>query len=272
MTVQRKFATILWGAILPLAIIVLWEVAARGRYVSPFLLPPFSKVAQRLWADLSSGELLELAGQTFWRLAISYVIAVVGGVVLGILMARVRVMRWLLDPILSIGLPAPKIAFLPIFVLWFGVFDKPKIIMTIFACIFPVIAGTWAGTQGVDKYLVWSAQNLGATPPRTAAARGVSGGAAQHPHRDAGRDADRLHRRGRHRDADRQQRPRRLDDRGGQARRLRRRVLEPHRHRLAGLCPAVGAADHQAPHPRLASRGAAGNQIIKRTIDNGSKQ
>jgi ABC-type nitrate/sulfonate/bicarbonate transport system permease component len=163
MTLQRRLVTILWGAILPLAIILLWEIAARGRYVSPFLLPPFSKVAQRLWADLASGELPELAGQTFWRLAISYVIAVAGGVVLGILMARIRVMRWLLDPILSIGLPAPKIAFLPIFVLWFGVFDKPKIIMTIFACIFPVIAGTWSGTQGVDKYLVWSAQNLGAT-------------------------------------------------------------------------------------------------------------
>jgi ABC-type nitrate/sulfonate/bicarbonate transport system permease component len=163
MTAQRRFTTILWGAILPLAIIVLWEVAARGRYVSPFLLPPFSKVVERLWADLQSGDLAAFAGQTFWRLAISYVIAVVGGVVLGILMARIRFMRWFFDPILSIGLPAPKIAFLPIFVLWFGVFDKPKIIMTIFACIFPVIAGTWSGTQGVDKYLVWSAQNLGAT-------------------------------------------------------------------------------------------------------------
>jgi ABC-type nitrate/sulfonate/bicarbonate transport system permease component len=81
---------------------------------------------------------------------------------LGILMASLRVARWFLDPILSIGLPAPKIAFLPIFVLWFGVFDMPKIIMSIVACIFPIIAGTWAGAQSVDKYLVWSAENLGA--------------------------------------------------------------------------------------------------------------
>jgi ABC-type nitrate/sulfonate/bicarbonate transport system permease component len=163
MTAQRKFSNILWGAILPVAVILLWEFVTRGRYVSPFLLPPFSKVADRLWTDVKSGELLALATQTFWRLAISYIIAVVSGVVLGILMARVRFVRWFLDPILSIGLPAPKIAFLPIFVLWFGVFDKPKIVMTIVACIFPVIAGTWAGTQGVDKYLLWSAQNLGAT-------------------------------------------------------------------------------------------------------------
>jgi taurine transport system permease protein len=163
MPAQRKLINILWGAILPIAIIVLWEFVARERYVSPFLLPPFSQVVERLWTDVKSGDLMGLAGQTFLRLVISYVIAVVSGVILGILMARVGFARWFLDPILSIGLPAPKIAFLPIFVLWFGVFDKPKIIMTIIACIFPVIAGTWAGTQGIDKYLIWSAQNLGAT-------------------------------------------------------------------------------------------------------------
>lgn len=163
MVAQRKILNILMGAILPLAVIVLWEVATRERLVSPFLLPPFSRVMVRLWQDIVSGEIFSLAGQTFLRLAISYSVAVVVGVTLGIMMARVRFVRWVLDPVISIGLPTPKIAFLPIFILWFGVFDTPKIVMAIVACIFPLIAGTWSGTQGVDKYLVWSAQNLGAT-------------------------------------------------------------------------------------------------------------
>jgi taurine transport system permease protein len=163
MVAQRKLMNALIGAILPLAVIAIWEFATRERLVSSFLLPPFSKVAIRLWDDITSGEIFALAGQTFLRLIISYSIAVVVGVVLGILMARVRFVRWMLDPVLSIGLPAPKIAFLPIFILWFGVFDVPKIVMSTVACIFPLIAGTWAGTQGVDKYLIWSAENLGAT-------------------------------------------------------------------------------------------------------------
>jgi ABC-type nitrate/sulfonate/bicarbonate transport system permease component len=163
MLVQRRLTNFVLGAIFPIAIILLWEFATRERLVSPFLLPPFSRVATRLWQDLVSGEILGLAWQTFKLLAVSYSIAVVAGVVLGILMGRVRFVRWLLDPIVSIGFPAPKIAFLPIFVLWFGVFDAPKVVMAIFACIFPLVAGTWAGTQGVDKYLVWSAENLGAT-------------------------------------------------------------------------------------------------------------
>lgn len=163
MVSRRRLANILIGAILPLAVIVAWEIAARGRLVSPFLLPPFSRVATRLWQDIVSGELPALTGQTLVRLAISYSVAVVLGVVLGIAMAQVRLARWLFDPVVSIGLPTPKIAFLPIFILWFGVFDTPKIMMSIVSCIFPIVAGTWAGTQGVDKYLIWSAENLGAT-------------------------------------------------------------------------------------------------------------
>jgi ABC-type nitrate/sulfonate/bicarbonate transport system permease component len=163
MLAQRRLTNILIGAILPLVVIAAWEIAARNRLVSPFLLPPFSRVATRLWQDTMSGELPSLTGQTLIRLAISYSVAVVVGVVLGIVMARVRLARWLFDPVVSIGLPTPKIAFLPIFILWFGVFDTPKIVMSIVSCIFPIIAGTWAGTQGVDRYLVWSAENLGAT-------------------------------------------------------------------------------------------------------------
>jgi len=163
MAALRKLQDIGMGAIVPLAIIVLWEVAAREQLVSPFLLPPFSRVAEQLWQNAVSGKLFVLTGETLFRLAISYSIATVIGVTLGILMARVRFVRWLLDPVVSIGFPAPKIAFLPIFVLWFGFFDAPKIVMSIVACIFPLIAGTWAGTQGVDKYLIWSAENLGAS-------------------------------------------------------------------------------------------------------------
>lgn len=163
MGAQHRLSNIIMGAIIPLAIIGLWEFAARERLVSPFLLPAFSRVVARLLNDIASGELLTLTGQTLLRLAISYSIATVLGVVLGILMGRVKIVRWFLDPVVSVGFPAPKIAFLPIFVLWFGVFDMPKIVMAIVSCIFPIVAGTWAGTQGVDKHLIWSAQNLGAT-------------------------------------------------------------------------------------------------------------
>ena len=148
-------------SVLPVTILVAWEVSARTGMVSSFLLPPFSKVILRIVEDMSSGLMVAALFGTLFRMVISYMIAVVLGVSIGILMARIHIVRWFFDPIVSVGFPAPKIAFLPIFILWFGFFDAPKILMASFSCIFPIIGGTWAAAQGVDKYLIWSAENLG---------------------------------------------------------------------------------------------------------------
>jgi ABC-type nitrate/sulfonate/bicarbonate transport system permease component len=56
----------------------------------------------------------------------------------------------------------PKIAFLPIVILWLGVYDVSKISMVVFDAIFPVVTATVAGLAAVDKELIWSAQNMGA--------------------------------------------------------------------------------------------------------------
>jgi ABC-type nitrate/sulfonate/bicarbonate transport system permease component len=57
----------------------------------------------------------------------------------------------------------PKIAFLPVMMLWFGVYDLSKIAMVVLDAIFPVITGTMIGIAGVDRQLLWSARNMGAT-------------------------------------------------------------------------------------------------------------
>jgi ABC-type nitrate/sulfonate/bicarbonate transport system permease component len=56
----------------------------------------------------------------------------------------------------------PKIAFLPIIMLWLGVYDVSKISMVVFDAIFPVVTATLAGLAAVDKELIWSARNMGA--------------------------------------------------------------------------------------------------------------
>ena len=145
----------------PVAVLLAWEALARSGLVSAYLLPPASAVALSLLESAASGEILREGGRTLVRMLVGYVLAGGLGVILGVLIARVRLVRWFMDPLVSIGFPVPKISFLPIFILWFGLFDLPKIVMTVFACVFPVITATWAGTDGVDKYLIWSAENLG---------------------------------------------------------------------------------------------------------------
>jgi taurine transport system permease protein len=145
------------------AVALLWEGFARAHIVSEFLLPPFSGVVMRLFEDLLSGDLLTGVALTVYRALAGFALAAVFGVAAGILMARVAAMRWLLDPLVSIGLPMPKIAFLPVFILWFGVFDASKILMVAFSAVFPVIVAVAAAAEGVDRALLWSARSLGAS-------------------------------------------------------------------------------------------------------------
>jgi ABC-type nitrate/sulfonate/bicarbonate transport system permease component len=57
----------------------------------------------------------------------------------------------------------PKIAFLPVVMLWLGVYDVSKIAMVVLDAIFPVVTATIAGIAAVDRHLVWSARNMGAS-------------------------------------------------------------------------------------------------------------
>jgi ABC-type nitrate/sulfonate/bicarbonate transport system permease component len=152
------------GSLLPLIVVVLgWEALSRSGVVSTFLLPPLSAVLQRVWDDALSGDLTINLGMTLYRALTGFAIAGIGGVALGILMTRNKFIGWFFDPIVSVGFPMPKIAFLPIFMLWLGLYDVSKISMATFNAIFPVIVATIAAAEGIDRQLLWSARSLGAS-------------------------------------------------------------------------------------------------------------
>ena len=146
-----------------LVLLIAWEVFARSGKVTAFMLPPFSEVAQRIYADAIVGELWRNLGVTMFRALTGFAIAAVGGVALGAMMARNRLVRWFFDPIISVGFPMPKIAFLPIIILWLGLYDVSKISVVVFDAIFPVVTATLAGLAGVERELIWSGRNMGAS-------------------------------------------------------------------------------------------------------------
>jgi ABC-type nitrate/sulfonate/bicarbonate transport system permease component len=143
-------------------LLIAWETLARSGVVTAFMLPPLSTVLQRIWTDTLSGELAVNAAATLYRALAGFLIAAVGGIVLAMLMKSSRGVRWFFDPVISVGFPMPKIAFLPIIILWLGFYDVPKITMVVFDDIFPVVTATYAGLVSVERELVWSARNMGA--------------------------------------------------------------------------------------------------------------
>ena len=150
---------------------------------------------ERIWNDLVHGELLLNTGVTLYRALAGFLIGAVAGIVLGMAMSRNAIANWFFDPIISVGFPMPKIAFLPVVILWLGVYDVSKITMIVVDAIFPVVTATIIGIRGVERELFWSARNMGAGERELLWQIALAGGAAADHHRAAGRAADRADRR-----------------------------------------------------------------------------
>jgi ABC-type nitrate/sulfonate/bicarbonate transport system permease component len=154
-----------WGVARVFSIVALalaWEVAARSGAFTPYMLPALSAVLERIWIDLIAGDLLLNTAVTLYRALAGFLIGGVAGVVLGMAIARGKLAHWFFDPIISVGFPMPKIAFLPVVILWLGVYDVSKITMISVEAIFPVVTATIVGIRGVERELLWSARNMGA--------------------------------------------------------------------------------------------------------------
>ncbi len=151
----------------PIALVVLvWALAARSGWVRPLFLPSPQAVAEQFWPLLGGGEIVKPLAVSLWRAFGGLVMALVVGAAAGLAMARMRWMRWGVDPLVSFAFPAPKIAFMPIFILWFGIDDVSKILLVAFTCVFPIIVATYHGAIAVSRTVIWSAQAMG-TSERT---------------------------------------------------------------------------------------------------------
>jgi ABC-type nitrate/sulfonate/bicarbonate transport system permease component len=145
-----------------LVLLAAWEWLARSGTFTPFQLPALSAVLERIASDAWSGDLAINTALTLYRALVSFAICAVGGVAIGMAMSRSALANWFFDPIISVGFPMPKIAFLPVVILWLGVYDVSKITIIVIDAIFPVIAATVIAIQGVERELLWSARNMGA--------------------------------------------------------------------------------------------------------------
>ncbi len=144
-----------------LGTLLLWEAAARTALVPPLFLLAFTTVIAQWWEVLMDGSLLADLFTSLFRALAGLVIAASAGVPLGIAMARSRFMHWMFDPIVALAFPSPKIAFLPIFILWFGIYGLSKILLVAFACVFPITIATYAAAASVSRVWIWSAYSLG---------------------------------------------------------------------------------------------------------------
>src|SRR5438874_1986517 len=142
------------GLLLPIALAVLWEIAVRMGFSNGRLVPPPS-VIWNTFADLAAtGELQQHAFATIWRVAWGFLFGVLAGTILGAIAGYSALTYRLLDPTLQ-GLRAvPSIAWVPLFILWFGIFEASKIILIAVGVFFPVYLGVMGAVLSVDRKIV----------------------------------------------------------------------------------------------------------------------
>jgi len=142
------------GLVLPVALAAFWEMAVRMGWSNGRLVPPPS-VIWNTFADLAaSGELAQHALATLWRVACGFVLGVVAGTIVGAITGYSMLTFRLLDPTLQ-GLRAvPSIAWVPLFILWFGIFEASKIILIAVGVFFPVYLGVMGAVVSVDRKIV----------------------------------------------------------------------------------------------------------------------
>ena len=144
----------LYGLALPVGLALLWELAVRAGWSEGRLVPPPSRVFDA-FADLwRSGELTRHTVATVLRVAAGFALGVASATLLGAIAGYSALARSLLDPSLQALRAIPSIAWVPLFILWFGIFEASKVALIAVGVFFPIYLGLMAAIVSVDRKIV----------------------------------------------------------------------------------------------------------------------
>lgn len=139
-----------------------WQIAADRQWINVLFFPAPSIIARTLIETLRDGSLLESLTATLLRLATGTAIGSTSGLCVGLLMGRSRRLRVILDPFVAALYPMPKIALLPLVMIFFGIGESSKIALIAVSCFFPMLINTLTGVQQIPHIYWQVAENYGA--------------------------------------------------------------------------------------------------------------
>jgi ABC-type nitrate/sulfonate/bicarbonate transport system permease component len=151
--------------LLPVAALVAWEVLGRAGILPRYLSAP-SAILAALWEIALTGELFTALAASLYRVSVGFALGTAAGIIVGLGAGVLPGVRHFFDPLVSFLYSIPKIAFLPVFLLLFGLGHASKIAIIAFSGFFPVFIASRHAVLSVNRILIWAAQNMG-TPSRT---------------------------------------------------------------------------------------------------------
>jgi sulfonate transport system permease protein len=151
--------------VVPVALALGWEAAVRLGLAEGRLMPPPSRLFSTLYELAITGELWRHIVATTARVFVGFGLGVIGGTLVGALAGASRLFKELLDPTLQGLRSVPSIAWVPLFILWLGIFEQSKIALIAAGCFFPVYLGVLGAILAVDRKIVEVGRVFRLAPP-----------------------------------------------------------------------------------------------------------
>ncbi len=144
-------------------VLLAWELLPRIGWISSKILPPFSVSASKFWQMIISGELMGHIAisfeRAFWGLALSVIIAIPLGFLLGWYEKAERI----IDPVVQLSRNTATLAMYPLFIIIFGLGESAKVAIIFWGAVWPLLINTIEGVQAAEPLLIKAARSMGAS-------------------------------------------------------------------------------------------------------------
>ena len=145
----------------PLLLLLAWELGSRTGVIPERILAAPSAVAVTFWSMVVSGELPSNLAVSLVRALAGLAFGLVTGVVLALAAGLSRAGETAIDPLMQLKRTIPVLALTPLFIVWFGIGETPKITLIAVATVFPIYMNLFSGIRGVDARLIEAGKSFG---------------------------------------------------------------------------------------------------------------
>ncbi len=161
----KRFEPTILGAGTIVLLLAVWQLLPYFVTISAgtklFFTTP-SQIAATLWHMIVTGSIWRPLGVSASAFAIGLGMAIVIGLPLGVLLGRSRTINAMLDPFITAFNATPRLVFLPLLLLWFGLGMWSKVVVVFIGALFPILINTYEGVRHADKVLINVVRSFGA--------------------------------------------------------------------------------------------------------------
>jgi len=147
-------------------ILLLWEMVSQLGWIPPLFLPAPSAILLEGWTMVKTGLILKHLFASLSRILLGFSIACIVGIAVGVLIGFFHIPEAIGNPFIAATFPIPKIAILPLLILWLGIGEPPKVAVIALGVFFPMVINVYTGVKNVDPLLIKAALSLGSNRRR----------------------------------------------------------------------------------------------------------